>query len=617
MDSSTRDKIKRKFETAYVIVKENLSFSKMKSICQLEERHGADLGKEYQNDKGCATFVEFIAKEQQEILQKSLESCNFFSIQADGTTDAGNKEVEMFLVVYFDHSSQNGKVVVKNKFFGLRNLKSATAEGLLESFKRAMESVHVDSWQTKMIGFGCDGANVNIAQGGLKGLLQKEQPWIFVFWCLAHRLELSLKDATKGTFFTTIDDLLLRLYYLYEKSPKKCRELEGIVEILRSSMEEMPARGGIRPIRACGTRFVAHKVAALERVTGMFGAYVNHLITLSQDSSVRPIDREKLKGYVRKWQTVKVVLGCALFFDILKSLGVLCQVLQADELCVVRAIQSVMKTKKALDKLKATALVEYPTVKKVLQQMKHEEGQSYTYQGIELKEYDSSVSYLESHYVEWVTSIEDCLRERLKFQDIDLLTVAITILATNGWERSESPSFAYEALDLVCQRFKTPLERASVDLAKVQEEWDDMVSYAKQYLNLVQDDYKVIWWKLFNAVDSKDWSNILIIIELLFCLPLSNGRLERLFSQLKLIKTQKRANLQEVTLENLLRIHVEGPPVSEWDPSVAVDLWYREKVRRVNQPEQRKSHTSVTAEEEEESACIPFLLDDWEEWIAD
>ena len=29
-----------------------------------------------------------------------------------------------------------------------------------------MESMHVDSWQTKMIGFGCDGANVNITQGG-------------------------------------------------------------------------------------------------------------------------------------------------------------------------------------------------------------------------------------------------------------------------------------------------------------------------------------------------------------------------------------------------------------------------------------------------------------------
>ena len=180
----------------------------------------------------------------------------------------------------------------------------------------------------------------------------------------------------------------------------------------------------------------------------MFGACVNHLITLSQDSSVQPVDRETLKGYVRKWQTARVLFGCALFYDILKSLGVLCQILQADELCVVRAIESVMKTKKALDKLKTMPLVEYPIVKKVLQQTKHEEDNSYTYPGIELKEYDSSVSYLESHYVEWVTSIEECLRECLKFQDVDLLTVTITILATNGWERSESPSFAYEALDL-------------------------------------------------------------------------------------------------------------------------------------------------------------------------
>ena len=37
-------------------------------------------------------------------------------------------------------------------------------------------------------------------------------------WCLAHRLELAVKDAVKATAFASIDDLLLRLYYLYEKS---------------------------------------------------------------------------------------------------------------------------------------------------------------------------------------------------------------------------------------------------------------------------------------------------------------------------------------------------------------------------------------------------------------
>ena len=45
------------------------------------------------------------------------------------------------------------------------------------------------------------------------------------------------------------------------------------------SQSEFPDGGGIRPLRACGTRFIAHKVCALDR----FGAYLNHLLTLIED----------------------------------------------------------------------------------------------------------------------------------------------------------------------------------------------------------------------------------------------------------------------------------------------------------------------------------------------
>lgn len=49
-----------------------------------------------------------------------------------------------------------------------------------------------------MVSMGCDGANVNMgATGGVKALLVKEMPWIVVFWCLADRLELAIKDALK------------------------------------------------------------------------------------------------------------------------------------------------------------------------------------------------------------------------------------------------------------------------------------------------------------------------------------------------------------------------------------------------------------------------------------
>ena len=79
-----------------------------------------------------------------------------------------------------------------------------------------------------------------------------------------------------------------------------------------------------------------------------------------------------------------------------------------------------------------------------------------------------------------------------------------------------------------------------------------MVEYGNQYINLVQQDYQTVWWKLYNAVDSVKWSNVLPVVELLFCLPTANGHLERVFSQLKLIKTNRRTSLKEDTLDQLL-----------------------------------------------------------------
>ena len=84
--------------------------------------------------------------------------------------------------------------------------------------------------------------------------------------------------------------------------------------------------------------------------------------------------------------------------------------------------------------------------------------------------------------------------------------------------------------------FVAPLENAGVNCSLVQGEWDDMLEYAKFYLNLTGEDYRVIWWKLFNGPDPTRWSNILSVAELLFCIPVSNCHLERVFSQLKLIK---------------------------------------------------------------------------------
>lgn len=125
--------------------------------------------------------------------------------------------------------------------------------------------------------------------------------------------------------------------------------------------------------------------------------------------------------------------------------------------------------------------------------------------------------------------------------------------------------------------FVVPLENAHVNCSLVQGEWDDMVDYAKSYLNLTGEDYRVTGWKLFNSPDPTRWSNILSVVELLFCIPVSNGHLERMFSQLKLIKTDRRSQLGEESMDNLLR-KVETPPLEQWDATGALNLWWEPQV---------------------------------------
>ena len=102
-----------------------------------------------------------------------------------------------------------------------------------------------------MIGFGYDGAAVNIGQCiGVKALIQSKRQWVVTIWCFAHRLELALRDA-------------------------QCQEQEDVVSELKKWFDssKFPGDREVQPLMACGTRFIAHKVSALERIKDRYGAY--------------------------------------------------------------------------------------------------------------------------------------------------------------------------------------------------------------------------------------------------------------------------------------------------------------------------------------------------------
>ena len=96
--------MKRKFEVAYFIAKNELPFNKYKEIHSLEKHHSVQMEDSYINNTTCANFMDFIGLDLKDQLNKDLVKANFTSVLSDGSTSLSIAETKLFYCLYFDPS---------------------------------------------------------------------------------------------------------------------------------------------------------------------------------------------------------------------------------------------------------------------------------------------------------------------------------------------------------------------------------------------------------------------------------------------------------------------------------------------------------------------------------
>ena len=105
------------------------------------------------------------------------------------------------------------------------------------------------------------------------------------------------------------------------------------------------------------------------------------------------------------------------------------------------------------------------------------------------------------------------------------------------------------------------------------EQYYELVEYAKKTLSLAGFSHLGTWRKIFTAPRSKGSSDVLLMTKMLFTVPVSNTKLERIFSKLKRVKTNFRCSLGVKGLENILRIIEEGSSWETFDAISAIKKW--------------------------------------------
>ena len=157
-------------------------------------------------------------------MKEKLTKRTFYSLLSDGSPDSTVIETDAFFVLTFNSRLESSdKISVESNYFGLFEPEVGDANGSIKAIIKSFNEVKIN-YLDKLVGFSSDGASVNMGdKEEIKTILQQENEWLTFGWCVAHKPELALNDAMKRTAFDGIDELLLRLYYLHKKSPKKLR----------------------------------------------------------------------------------------------------------------------------------------------------------------------------------------------------------------------------------------------------------------------------------------------------------------------------------------------------------------------------------------------------------
>ena len=512
VDDVTKAQMEKKFNLCFVMAKEGIPFAKYPALLDLEQRHAVDVGHAYHTTDSAKQFTTYIARSQRQEFLNTLPKDSFFSLLMDGTTDVAVVEDEVIVIVYCNIDDVDEEITSNSRFLSLHIPQKADANGLLACVRDAMYTLGVENAMDSksvlavdthpvLVGIGTDGASVNLgAHNGLRGQIQNALPWLFWSWCYAHRLELAYKAAFSSPLFQDLEEMLLRLYYLYEKSAKKARELEAIADDLRQFFEL--SKGGSKPVRCSGTRWVTHKRKAMQRLVDRYGVYIAHILALAEDTSVKATDRARLKGYLAKWKKPAALVGCVLYIDVLKPLSILSLTLQGDKADIVCSMENTVKSVKLLQQLKQKDPKIWPQIQSLKNSIKEVNGEQ-QYQGFPIENLDNTVDQCKVHVLADLQRLEEEIRQRLEWTDVNLLQALLVFLETQNWQRRDSISDTVTdgsddvgmadiraSLEYIVSIFRTPLQSRGVCLATIQDELEEAVSYARSCLPIGRENYK-------------------------------------------------------------------------------------------------------------------------------
>lgn len=167
-----------------------------------------------------------------------------FSLATDGSNDSGLQKMNPLTVHIYD--ADRGRVMTQ--LLDMCLTMGSTAEAIYTKINEALMKFGVD-WN-KCVAFGIDNTSVNIGKrNSIKTRVQQQNPAIYFMGCpchMVHNTATKGAEAFQGETGFDVEDILVDLYYWFDKSTKRKNQLSEFCDFC-----DVKSREVIKHVSTC------------------------------------------------------------------------------------------------------------------------------------------------------------------------------------------------------------------------------------------------------------------------------------------------------------------------------------------------------------------------------
>ena len=377
----------------------------------------------------------------------------------------------------------------------------------------AFHQIGIESVHQRMTNLSVDGASVNSGiHNGLGAKMRESTAWLSTIHCFNHSLELAVKDTFNTTFFKEVDNMLLKLFYLYRESPKRLRELKMFGEMYDQSIPKL--------YKSYGTTWIAHEVKAMEIALNNNGIYIKHLESLANTDS-QALKRAEIAGEVNSKKNGKVLIHLAIYLDVLTPLKVIGLGFQKEKHDPTEAVRRIKEFTWTMTKLQLLidASLDSDNGGRLthLTKLFKEVDENNMYQEVKLVNFKIHKKSASAFYKEIITKLAEKMEDRFKVVSTSPIfenLILVLDVSMRPLEVNILSSYYNDEIFAVTNHYEQLLTQNSCDIFQIPMERDRLKSYLIPILKSQSKvDYLEVWKGIFkNKGVVREYKNVLHVV---------------------------------------------------------------------------------------------------------